>query len=137
MEKQEKVIDASVMVKWFLNEENSNEAISLKKSFLKGELTLIAPDLIISEVLNSLRYNKQKEKELIFANKMLWRLSLKLVRANDEIMSKTIENSLKYGITIYDSLYVSLAQIHGTFLITADKELYKIPNVIPLSKIYD
>jgi|SRR3989344_1360625 len=137
MEKQEKVIDASVMVKWFLNEENSNEAISLKKSFLKGELTLIAPDLIISEVLNSLRYNKQKEKELIFANKMLWRLSLKLVRANDEIMSKTIENSLKYGITIYDSLYVSLAQIYGTFLITADKELYKIPNVIPLSKIYD
>jgi len=50
-------------------------------------------------------------------------------------MLKTIENSVKYNITIYDALYVTLAQIHGTFLITADKKLYKIPNVIALEKI--
>ena len=135
MEKQEKVIDASVVVKWFLNEENSDKAISLKDSLLKSELILIAPDLIILEVLNTLLYKKHREKELLIANKMMWELNLKLVRINSDIISKAVENSIKYHITIYDALYVTLAQIYGTFLITADKELYKIPNVIALEKI--
>ena len=135
MEKQEKVIDASVMVKWFLHEQNSDIAVSLKDSFLKGEIGLIAPDLIILELANSLRYKKQKEKEILLANKRIWELGIKLVRINDAIMSKTIENSIKYNITVYDALYITLAQIHGTFLITADRELYKIPNVIALEKI--
>lgn len=135
MEKQKKVIDASVMVKWFLNEENSDKAITLKDSFLKGDVTLTAPDLIILEVLNSLRYNKQKEKELLHANKMLLELNLNLIRINREILIKAIENSVRHNITIYDALYVSIAQLHNSFLITADSELYKIPNVIALEKI--
>lgn len=135
MEKQKKVIDASVMVKWFLNEKNSDKAITLKDSFLEGELALIAPDLIILEVLNSLRYNKQKEKELLHANKMLLELNLNLIRINNGILIKTIENSIKHNITIYDALYVSIAQFHNAFLITADSKLYKIPNVIALEKI--
>ena len=50
-------------------------------------------------------------------------------------MIKTIENSVRYNITVYDALYITLAQIHGTFLVTADKGLYKVPNVIALEKI--
>jgi len=135
MEKQEKVIDASVVVKWFSKEKNSDKAVKIKDDFLKGELSLIAPDLIISEVLNALRYKKKNEKELIFTNKTLWDFGLKLEHINQDVMSKTVENSVKYNITVYDALYITLAQIYGTFLITADKELYKIPNVIALEKI--
>ena len=135
MERQKKIIDASIAVKWFLNEENSDKALNLKDSFLKGELILIAPDLIVLEVLNALRYNKQKERELIRANKDIFELNLNLIKINDVLLIKTIENSIKYNITIYDSLYVTIAQLHGAPLISADKKLYKIPNVIALEKI--
>lgn len=136
MEKQKTlVVDASVAVKWFVNEENSNKALELKESFLKRQIELIAPDFIILEILNALRYNKKKESELVRANKDLFELSINLKRLNDLLSAKAIENSIKYSITIYDALYVTLAQIHGTFLITSDKALYKIPNVIALEEI--
>lgn len=136
MERQKTlVVDASVMVKWFINEENSDKAFGLKDSLIKKEVALIAPDLIISEVLNTLRYKKRNENELLHANKNLWGLNLGLMGINNEIMLKAIENSIKYDITIYDSLYVTIAQLHGIALITADKKLYRIPNVIALEKI--
>ncbi|MFH1310834.1 MAG: type II toxin-antitoxin system VapC family toxin [Nanoarchaeota archaeon] len=135
MEKQEKVIDASVIVKWFLDEENSDTARILRSELAKENLILIVPDLLFLEVLNTLRYKMVKKDDLIKANEILAGLSLKTVRVNKEIMSKTIENSVKYKITIYDALYITLAQIHGTFLVTADKELYKVPNVIALEKV--
>ena len=135
MEKQKKVIDASVIVKWFSEEKDSDKAIKIKEDFLEGRLILIAPYLIFPEILNALRYKQKNEKQLVRANKMLWNMSLKLESINQDVMSKAIENSLRFNITIYDAIYVTLAQINGTFLITSDSELYKIPNVIALEKI--
>ncbi len=135
MERQKKVIDASVAVKWFLNEENSDKALGLKDSFLRGQIILIAPDLIILEILNALRYNKQKEGDLIRANRDLFELNLNLTKVSELFLIKAIENSIKYNITIYDALYVTIASIHGSVLITADKKLYRIPNVVALEKI--
>ena len=54
---------------------------------------------------------------------------------NELLTDKAIINSKKFDKTIYDSIYVSLAQIHGADLITADSELFKIPNVISLDRI--
>mgnify|MGYP001574490109 CR=1 FL=1 len=135
MEKQEKVIDASVVVKWFSHEKDSDKAIKIKSDFLNGNTILIVQSMIFLETINALRYKKRNERQLIHANEELFKLDLKLEGINKEILSKTIENSIKYKITIYDALYVTLAQIYGTFLITADKELYKVPNVIALEKI--
>ena len=136
MERQKTlVIDASVIVKWFLNEENSDIARLIRLDLEKGSMSIIIPELLLLEVSNSLKYNKVKEKNIIFANKILFDAGFMISKLNEEIMLKTIENSIKYNITVYDALYVTLAQLHGTFLVTADKELYKIPNVIPLEKI--
>ena len=136
MERQKTlVIDASVIVKWFLDEEDSEKARVIRSNLEKEEISIIVPPLLFLEILNSLKYNKVKEQNIISANKILFGLDFDIKDLNEEIMIKTIENSVKYNITIYDALYVTLAQIHGTFLITADKKLYKIPNVIALEKI--
>ncbi|MBI2042948.1 type II toxin-antitoxin system VapC family toxin [Candidatus Pacearchaeota archaeon] len=135
MEKQEKVIDASVIVKWFLNEENSDKARELRTELTKEDLVLIVPDLMFLEVLNTLRYKRAKKDALIKANKILFELGLKIEKIDKETLIKTIENSVKYNITVYDALYVSMAQLHNASLITADSKLYKIPNVIALGKI--
>ena len=52
------VIDASVAIKWFADERDSQSAILLRKSHSQGSVALIAPDLILYEVSNGLRFNK-------------------------------------------------------------------------------
>ena len=135
MEKQKKVIDASVVVKWFLNEECSKEALKIREDHIFGEVNLIIPELAFMEVLNALRYKKVDIKRLLEVNKSLFEEQFQIEKINYSVLNKAVENSIKYGITIYDSLYVTIAQLHGAFLITADSELYKIPNVIALDKI--
>ncbi len=135
MEKQEKVVDASLVIKWFLKEENSDKALKIREDHISGKTLLIVPDLIFLEVTNALRYKKLDIKKISYINKSLWEFQFKIQEIDKFILDKAIENSIKYNITIYDALYVTLAQIHGTFLITADKELYKIPNIIALEKI--
>ena len=53
---QEKVVDASVVVKWFSDEEGSDRALKLRDGHIGGELSLVAPELILYEVTNALRY---------------------------------------------------------------------------------
>jgi predicted nucleic acid-binding protein len=51
------VVDASVVVKWFNQEEFTEEALLLRQRICRGTVTPFAPELMIFEVANSLRYN--------------------------------------------------------------------------------
>src|SRR3989344_4453403 len=132
MEKQKKEIDASVILKWFSKEIDSDKALKLKESHLSKEFILITPEFLILEIMNALRYKEKDKNKVKEANKALQDIQLNTKLLTKELIDKAIENSYEYNITIYDSLYISLAQFNGCPLITADKELYKIPNVIPL-----
>ncbi|MGB9895581.1 MAG: type II toxin-antitoxin system VapC family toxin [Thermoproteota archaeon] len=52
------VVDASVIVKWFVEEENSDNAIKIRDKYIEGEIKLVAPEIITFEVLNALYYKK-------------------------------------------------------------------------------
>lgn len=134
MEKQKKVIDASVVMKWFVKEEQSDKAAAIKEAHVKGDAVLIAPDLLFMEVLNGLRYKKQSESDITHVNEELWCIEFEIVRLNEHLCIKAIEIALKYNLTLYDALYVAVAQFHGAPLVTADTALYSLPNVIPLEK---
>lgn len=129
MERQKKVIDASVIMKWFLNEEDSDKAIEIKNRYTENKIILIVPELLFIEVINVLRYKKKDFEDLKKINNFLWNLQFKVEKANRDVIDKAIEISIKNNFTIYDSIYIALSQIHGCELITADKELVKIPNV--------
>ena len=135
MEKQAKVLDASVIVKWFVNENDSDKALELWSEHASNEIKIIVPSLIILEVINSLRYKGNNEETLLEVNKTLWNSDLKIENVNEQIIQKAITIAKKYDLTIYDSIYEAIAQFYGCQLITADKELFKIPNVVPLNKI--
>jgi len=51
------VIDASVAVKWFVEEPDSSAAHRLLEAHATGETTLVAPDLVVYEVSNVLLHN--------------------------------------------------------------------------------
>jgi len=44
------VIDASTAAKWFLEEEDSDRALSLRDAHIDGRIELTAPDLIVYEL---------------------------------------------------------------------------------------
>ncbi|MEK6917511.1 MAG: type II toxin-antitoxin system VapC family toxin [Nanoarchaeota archaeon] len=134
MEKQKKVVDASVIVKWFVSEKDSDKAVKIRDEHVAGKTLLIAPELAFIEVLNALKYKGVSEEKLLEVNKSLWDLQLKIENIRASLLDKAINCSLKNKITLYDAIYVVLAQMFGSELITADSELYKIPNVVPLEK---
>ena len=135
MEKQKKVVDASVIVKWFVQEQFSDKVVGLMDKHAKGEVLLIAPELLFIEVLNALRYKKVNNSFLSNVNKTLWNAQFKIIPLNDSLLQTALAISLKEGLTIYDSVYVAIAEAENCQMITADKELYKIPNVVPLEKV--
>ena len=133
MERQKKVIDASIIVKWFSEEENTKEALKIRNAHVDGEIVIIIPDLAFLEVLNALKYKKKNALQLKESIKYLSKLDLHVENIGSFLLEKAIEISLEYDFSMYDSLYAALAQLHGCELITADKKLAKLPNAVLLS----
>lgn len=135
MEKQKKVVDASVVVKWFLNEAGSENALKLKEEHVLGKTLIVVPELMVFEVLNALRFKKKTQTELVEAGKFLEDMQFRVEKTSEFILQKTIQVSLQYNLTIYDAAYIALAMVHGAPMITADKELAVVPNVVLLGSI--
>jgi len=118
------VIDASVLIKWFVNEIKSDSAIKIRDQYIKGEVNLMAPNLILYEVLNALKYIKlhnQDEVEEIF--EIIINYGIELFTLNKELVNKSLEIAMKSKLTLYDSTYVALANIKEGKLVTADEKL--------------
>ena len=118
------VVDASIIVKWFVEEEGSDEAIKIRDEYINGKIKLIAPELINFEVLNALHYKRLfSEDELGRISEALDAFSIELCSLRGEYAAKTIEVAYKNNITIYDAAYISLAIMKNTYVYTADRKL--------------
>lgn len=128
MATEKKVVDASILVKWFVHEEDSEKALKLRDDHVEGKYILVVPELAFVEVMNALRYKGKDVKSLIQANTALWDVQLHVEKLNSFLLEKSMTAALKYNLTVYDAVYVALASVFGVQLITADKELQRVPN---------
>ncbi len=120
------VVDASVVVKWFVEEEGSEEALKLRDRYIDGEVEIAAPELITFEVLNALLYKGLfTEEEMAQIHEALEAYSFSLYPLRGDYARKTLELALRNQITIYDASYVALALVRGTHLYTADERLVR------------
>jgi predicted nucleic acid-binding protein len=119
------VIDASVAVKWFTEEAGTSAAVRLRDSHIAGRVNLVAPDLLFYEVLNALRYKGVAEDILKGYVQDLVDLQMDLIPPNQHLMEKTVLNSLRFDLTVYDAAYLTLAHLLGSKLVTADKKFHK------------
>jgi predicted nucleic acid-binding protein len=118
------VVDASAVTKWFVKEDYSADALKIRDDYINRLIDIAAPELLPFEVLNALRYNPEfGEKDLKESAKALTEYSLWLFPTLGKLAEKTIENALKYGLTIYDSSYLSLAELESKTFYTADEKL--------------
>lgn len=123
---REAVVDASIIVKWFVIEENSDKALKIRDKYVEGELKIIAPELITFEILNALKYKELfNEEELKEISEALQAYSFSLYPLKGEYAEKTVEVAVKNNITIYDASYVALAIMRKTQMYTADEKLIK------------
>jgi predicted nucleic acid-binding protein len=119
----EVVIDSSVAVKWFSEEEATPDALELRDSHVRGHASLITNPLLACELANALRYKPDYNKErLAEAMQDFYKLHLNEAPIDAPLLSRSSEIAFRGNVTIYDAIPVALAVLKKTKCITADKE---------------
>lgn len=120
------VVDASVVIKWFIPEADSDKAVKLRDRHIEGFLTLMAPDLLVYEVANALSYHPDLSIDEVKEDlEALLMLDLDLIQPSGEFVSSIAEDARKYAVSVYDSSYLALAEATSSSLVTADRKLYE------------
>jgi len=120
------VIDASVLIKFYVPEILSDKAEGLLTRVEQGDVMLLAPDLIYPEVGNIL-WKKQRLRELARSEveeitDAIVSLPLK-IEASKLLLPLAIDIGIAYRITVYDALYISMARVYEIKMMTADRKL--------------
>ena len=122
-------MDASLVVKWLVEEEDSRTAVALADSWYSSGMQPVAPPLMAIEVANAL-YRRVVRGELGVANaaRLLENLLASGVELRDTpgLLARTLELSLqpRQG-AVYDSHYLALAEALGCELWTADERFFR------------
>ena len=120
------VVDASVLVKWFLHQQEADRdrALALRDLHISGRSTIYIPRLALLEVLNAVRFSPKADEEAgETALEALHDLHLDIRAGDVDVLRKTNAIAWAYKITIFDALYVALAEQVGYPLITADEKM--------------
>lgn len=114
------IIDASVAIKWVVEEEGTDEALALRRQ------KLFAPDLIISECANILwkkvRRNELTADEAALAARLLANANIELA-PTAPLLDAALEIALFLEHPAYDCMYLALAERNALKLVTADTRL--------------
>ena len=122
----ELVIDASVVVKWFIEEIDSDKARLLRDKFIEGKVELTIPSLLYFEVLNALKYSQLfNQSELDEAGESLENYGFNIVAIKNEIRKHMISVAVKHDISIYDASYLGLSIGLDRIFCTADEKIIK------------
>ncbi len=135
------VIDASVVLKWYLDDEdNGRSALSLLERYVSQELDIIAPSLLGYEVINGLAIANKRGR--IRADKLQMAVQgfMDLEISQKHISSfypKVIHFYNIYNLSAYDASYLALADEESIPLITADERLYNtVKKDLPWIKLF-
>lgn len=94
------VIDASVVIKWFIEEKDSAKALLLKDNHINSKTILIAPDLLIYEVANVLLFSKIfTPLEIKGCLQDLYELEIDLINPSIDFVLSAIELAFSASMT--------------------------------------
>jgi predicted nucleic acid-binding protein len=116
------VVDASVAVKWFVPEASSHVALR----FLNVDHELIAPDLLIPELGNTLwKKVMRKEISLKVAKEILQKFDAAPIKLypSAPMLEVALDISIEERRSVYDTLYLALAVVRKCQMVTADEKL--------------
>lgn len=123
------VVDASLALKWQLRDEpDLAPADDILRDAVDQKVELIAPDLWLYEVLNGLRTAVSRGR--LSSDQAATAVSDYLVlgiglHPFGPIATRANELAISYGLAIYDSAYLALAESVGADLYTADRPFFE------------
>lgn len=113
------VIDASIAVKWVVEEDGTPRALALRR-----QAKLIAPDLLVAECANIL-WKKVQRKELSKDQALLAARLLQGAEIELSPMRSLLEAAAGLAIALdhpaYDCIYLALAVANDCRFVTADE----------------
>ena len=127
------VVDASVAVKWFVEEARSDAA----RNVLASGQPVIAPDLIVPESCNTAwkkirRGDISPEQGQALISSLP--LSLDRIVPTAPLCARALELAQRFDHPAYDCFYLALAESEGAILVTDDDQLFKLGRKAGLSK---
>ena len=129
------VLDASVILKWFLIEENRDIALTLLDRHINEDEQIAIPELLYYEFGNIMALKTELlEDKIIEAITFLFRLDLKVISLSQHEYIEAIRLSRLYKISVYDASYVVLSNSLGVPFITADEKLVRKMKNAPFVK---
>jgi predicted nucleic acid-binding protein len=120
------VVDCSVAAKWVLPEPDRDSAIRWLERWESGEITLIAPDLLLAEFASLLAKRSRRKQLSVAQAKQGFRLMLRCAPSLYDTrprLALALDISLQHHLSLWDSVYVALALEHDCSLLTADRRL--------------
>ncbi len=118
------VVDASVAVKWLVDEEYSRESARL----LEADFTLLAPDLLFAEATSALtvkhRHGEMDCEELSDAVALLRAAPLATPLSMQELAASSARLAVDLGHAVHDCFYLALGIHENHPVVTADSRFY-------------
>lgn len=125
------VVDVSIAAKWVLpqsNEPFANEANQLLQGYIEGQIRILVPDLFWTELGNVLwkwsRAGRCAASVATAALKFMSERDFTTIRSFP-LIERALDIAITFDQTVYDALYVALAVVSKTELVTADDRLVR------------
>jgi len=121
------VIDTAVLVKVFLEEEDSPRAQSLFRSAAEGSHRLVAPDFLAVEFGNVLwKHVRRSRLAVEEARRSLERFPYEHIAwlPAHVLLPDAFEFAARYAIAVYDGAFLASASLLDVDFVTTDRELH-------------
>lgn len=123
------VIDASVVVKWYLpasHEPHAENAASLLRRYIAGDMRFIVPDLFWAELANvfwkAARQGRWANEDAKTAVSEVKKRAFPTV-SSLSLLEDALEIATIFDRSVYDSIYIALALMAKSDYVTADERL--------------
>ena len=123
------VVDTSALIRLFVPDGSLPDGFDeFLRGVERGLNTAIAPELLLAEAANVI--NKKRKSEEFDENESDQLLSAILsvpIRffPHQPVIFKAFEMAREHNLTVYDKLYLALAEDHGAVIFSADRKLLK------------